>query len=50
MTRDILVAPLKILCRGTLLKNRDLDIDKNYKKWKQTFFLLMVSAFYESNL
>ena len=42
--------PLKKLFPGTLLKNPDLNVDKNYKKYKQTVFLLMVSAFYESHL
>ena len=35
MTRDLLVAPLKMLCPGILLKNSELDIDKNYKKLKK---------------
>ena len=31
MTRDPLVAP-KMLCPGTLLRNSNLEIGKNYKK------------------
>ena len=51
MTRNLLFPPLKMLCPGTLLKNPDLNIDKkNIKKSKQTVFLLMASAFSESNL
>ena len=34
-----------MLCLGTLLKNPDLEIDKNYLKCKQTVFLLMAPLF-----
>ena len=50
MTRKLLVACLKMLCLGTLLRNPVLDIDKYLKKYKQIVFLLIVSALYESNL
>ena len=48
MTRDLLVAPLKMLCRGTLLRNPNFDIGKNYKKKKS--LLTDGLCFYESNL
>ena len=42
--------PPKNAFPGTLLKIPDLDIDKKFKKIKTNVFLLMVSAFYKSNL
>ena len=39
ITRNLLVAPLEILCPGILLKNRDLDIDKKLKKIKTNYLL-----------
>ena len=51
MIRNLLIAPLNILCSKTLLKNHDLEIDKNLsKKTKKTALLLMAYGFYESNL
>ena len=51
MIRNLLIAPLNILCSQTLLKNHDLEIDKNLsKKTKKTALLLMAYGFYESNL
>ena len=35
MTRDLLVAPLKMLCPETLLNNLDLDIGNKSKKIKK---------------
>ena len=35
MTKDLLVAPPKIACLGTLLRNPDLDIDKMVIKIKK---------------
>ena len=51
MARDLLVAPLKMPCPGTLLRNPDFDIGKKVIKIKnKTVFLLIASTFYESNL
>ena len=45
MTRDLLVALLKMLCRGTLLKNPYLDIDKKLLKIKTNCILTDVLCF-----
>ena len=52
MTRDIhvLVAPVKMFCPETLLKNPDLDIDKNCKKIKTNCLRTDGLSFYKSNL
>ena len=50
MTRDLLVALLKMLCPGPLLKTLTLTLTKNCKKYEHTIFLLMASGFYDSNL
>ena len=50
MTRNLLAAPLKIICSGTLLENHALTLTKIYQKYKQTALLLMTFTFYKSNL
>ena len=55
MTRDIpeeiyLLPPKNALPRDLVKKNLTLTLAKTYKKLKQIVFLLMTSAFYESNL
>ena len=49
MIRNLLIAPLQILCLGTLLKNHDLEIDKNLSK-KKNCFVTDGLWFFESNL
>ena len=39
MTKNVLVAPLKTFCPGTLLKNPNLDIDKKLLKIKTNCLL-----------
>ena len=48
MTKVVVIAP-KTLCPETLLRNFDLDTGKKIMKDKKTVFLLMASAFCESN-
>ena len=50
MTRDLLVAPLKMLCLGPCGEILTLTLAKKYKKYKQNVLSMMVSTLYAFNL